>query len=150
MPRRRMEEWIHVFLTLALAGGDRSPSRPVRFTSGETAPGVCQIVGWVGLRSGLYDVERSKILSLPRLELQSLGRPARSQSLYRLHCDCVQGKITKCIGNKVKCTVIMSKQYLLLEFENFLSAFVLHMRVCSAADSCVWSSCEWKTYTSRL
>jgi hypothetical protein len=33
-------------------------------------------------RAGLDDVE--KILTLPGLELQSLGRPARSQSLYRL------------------------------------------------------------------
>jgi hypothetical protein len=37
-----------------------------------------------GPRAGLDAVEKSKILSLPGLELQTLGRPARSQSLYRL------------------------------------------------------------------
>jgi hypothetical protein len=34
-------------------------------------------------RTGLDDVERRKILSLPGLELRSLGRPARSQLQYR-------------------------------------------------------------------
>jgi hypothetical protein len=33
---------------------------------------------------GLDDVERRKILPLPRLEFRPLGRPARSQSLCRL------------------------------------------------------------------
>jgi hypothetical protein len=37
----------------------------------------------VGLPADLEDVKR-KFLILPGLELQSLGRPARSQSLYRL------------------------------------------------------------------
>jgi hypothetical protein len=35
-------------------------------------------------RAGLDDVEKRKFLTLPRLELRSLGRPARNQSLYRL------------------------------------------------------------------
>jgi hypothetical protein len=35
-------------------------------------------------RLGLDDVERRNILTLPRLELRRLGRPVRSQSLYRL------------------------------------------------------------------
>jgi hypothetical protein len=30
------------------------------------------------------EVQRRKILTLPGLELRSFGRPARSQSLYRL------------------------------------------------------------------
>jgi hypothetical protein len=38
----------------------------------------------VGPRTGLDDVERRKILSLPGVELRPLGRPARCQSLYRL------------------------------------------------------------------
>jgi hypothetical protein len=33
---------------------------------------------------GLDDVEKRKFLTLPGLELRPLGRPARSQSLYRL------------------------------------------------------------------
>jgi hypothetical protein len=35
-------------------------------------------------RAGLDDVEKRKFLTLPGLELRHLGRPARSQSLYRL------------------------------------------------------------------
>jgi hypothetical protein len=38
----------------------------------------------VGPRASLYDVEKRKFLTLPRLELRPLGRPARNQSLYRL------------------------------------------------------------------
>jgi hypothetical protein len=38
----------------------------------------------VDLRAGLDDVEKRKFLNLPGLELRPLGRPARSQSLYRL------------------------------------------------------------------
>jgi hypothetical protein len=38
----------------------------------------------VGPRAGLDHVERRKILPLPGLELRPLGRPAGSQSLYRL------------------------------------------------------------------
>jgi hypothetical protein len=34
-------------------------------------------------RAGLVDVEKRKLLTLPELELRPLGRPARSQSLYR-------------------------------------------------------------------
>jgi hypothetical protein len=36
-------------------------------------------------RAGLDDVEKRKFLTLLGLELRPLGRPARSQSLYRLH-----------------------------------------------------------------
>jgi hypothetical protein len=35
-------------------------------------------------RAGLDDVEKRKYLTLPGLELRPLGRPACSQSLYRL------------------------------------------------------------------
>jgi hypothetical protein len=35
-------------------------------------------------RAGLNDMEKWKFFTLPGLELRSLGRPARSQSLYRL------------------------------------------------------------------
>jgi hypothetical protein len=38
----------------------------------------------VGLRTGVDDVEKRKFLTLPGLELRPLGRPALSQSLYRL------------------------------------------------------------------
>jgi hypothetical protein len=70
--------------TSALAGGEWSASRPGRFTPGERAPVIQWIERWVGPRTGFDDVERRKILPLLRLELRSLGRPARSQSLHRL------------------------------------------------------------------
>jgi hypothetical protein len=38
----------------------------------------------MGPRTGLEDVKKRKILSLPGLEIQLLGRPACSQSLRRL------------------------------------------------------------------
>jgi hypothetical protein len=38
----------------------------------------------VGPRAGLDDVEKRKFFTLLGLELRPLGRPARSQSLYRL------------------------------------------------------------------
>jgi hypothetical protein len=38
----------------------------------------------VGPKAGLDDVENRKSLTLPGLELRPLGRPVRSQSLYRL------------------------------------------------------------------
>jgi hypothetical protein len=68
-------------LTSALAGGEWSASRPGRFTPGERALCTHWIGGWVGPRTELDDVEKIKFLTLPGLELQPLGRPARSQSL---------------------------------------------------------------------
>jgi hypothetical protein len=50
----------------------------------ENNSGTHWIGGWVGPRAGLDDVEKRKFLSLSELELRPLGRPARSQSLYRL------------------------------------------------------------------
>jgi hypothetical protein len=38
----------------------------------------------VGARAGLDKVEKRKFLTILGLELRLLGRPARSQSLYRL------------------------------------------------------------------
>jgi hypothetical protein len=38
----------------------------------------------VGPRAGLDDAEERKFLTLPELELRPLGRPACTQSLYRL------------------------------------------------------------------
>jgi hypothetical protein len=53
---------IHIFLTSALAGGERSTSRPGRFTPEERAPGTDCIRGWVDSRAGLDDAEKRKIL----------------------------------------------------------------------------------------
>jgi hypothetical protein len=65
---------IHIFLTSALAGGEWSAARPVHLN-----PDIHWIGGWVDPRAGLDDV-----VNLPGLELRTLGRPARSPSLYRL------------------------------------------------------------------
>jgi hypothetical protein len=75
---------IHFFFTSALAGGDWSASRPGRFTAGERGPGTHWIGGWMDPRASLDDVEKRQFLTLLELELRPLGRPARSQSLYRL------------------------------------------------------------------
>jgi hypothetical protein len=80
----RVDVYIHVFLTLALDGGEWPASRPGRFTLGERAPGTHCIGGWVGLRTGLDDVKKCKFLTQLELELRTPCRPARSWSLYRL------------------------------------------------------------------
>jgi hypothetical protein len=79
-----VDVYIQVFLTSALAGGEWSVSSPGRFTPGERAHVIHSIGGWVTPRAGLEYVEKTKFLALPGLELRPLGRPARSQSLYRL------------------------------------------------------------------
>jgi hypothetical protein len=76
--------WIHIFFTSTLFGGEWSASRPGRFTPQERAPGIHWEGSWVGPSAGLDYVEKGKFLTLPGLELRPLGRPARSQSLYRL------------------------------------------------------------------
>jgi hypothetical protein len=80
----RVDAWIHIFLTSALVLGEWSASRTGSFTHGERGPGTHWIGGWVGPRVGLDDVEKRNLLTLPGFELRPLGRPARSQSLYRL------------------------------------------------------------------
>jgi hypothetical protein len=72
----------HIFLTSALAGGEWSASRPGRFNPGKRAPGTHWIGDWVDPRASLDDVE--KILDPTGNRTPPLGRPARSQSLYRL------------------------------------------------------------------
>jgi hypothetical protein len=48
------------------------------------ADGAYGTGGWLGPRASLDDVENRKFLTLPAIELRSLGRPARSQSLHLL------------------------------------------------------------------
>jgi hypothetical protein len=79
-----VDVYIHIFLTSALVGGEWSASRPDRFIPGERAPDTHWIGGWMGPRAGLDAVVERKFLTLPGLQLRPLGRPARSQSLYRL------------------------------------------------------------------
>jgi hypothetical protein len=61
---------------------------PGRFTPVERAPGTHWRGGWVNPRVVLDDVKKRKFLTLPGLELGPLGRPASSQSLYRLRYPC--------------------------------------------------------------
>jgi hypothetical protein len=75
---------IHMFMISVLDGGEWTALRPGHVTPGERVPSAHWIIGWVGPRTSLDDVERRKILPLPGLELQPLGRPACSQSLCRL------------------------------------------------------------------
>jgi hypothetical protein len=74
----------HVFMTSALVGGNWSASRSCRFTLGEKDPTSHEIRGWVCPTASLDDMEKRKCFILPGLELRPLGRPAHSQSLYRL------------------------------------------------------------------
>jgi hypothetical protein len=80
-----VDVYIHIFLTSALFGCEWSASCPDRFTQEESAPSTHWIGGWVDPRACLDDVEKRKFFTLPGLELRLLGRPARSQSQYRLH-----------------------------------------------------------------
>jgi hypothetical protein len=86
-----MWEWI---LTSALAGGEWSASRPCRFTPGERAPvRIGQEAVWAQSRSGRRGEE--KILNPTGTRTPTPGRPARSQSLYRLRYP---GSLTPMVG----------------------------------------------------
>jgi hypothetical protein len=71
----------YVFLTSTLVGDEFSASLPGRFTSKERALCTNWIGSWVGPRADLDDMKKRKSLILSGLELRSLGRPARRQSL---------------------------------------------------------------------
>jgi hypothetical protein len=80
----RLDVYIHVFLSLAPVGGVWSASRSTALHSGKE-PALTHWTGdWVGLRTGLDDMENRKISLLPGLEIRPLCHPAHRQSLYRL------------------------------------------------------------------
>jgi hypothetical protein len=68
-----VDVWNNILLTSALVGGEWSASRTGRFTPGEKAPKGREP------GAGLDNMEKRKFLTLPRLELQPLSPPARSQ-----------------------------------------------------------------------
>jgi hypothetical protein len=73
---------------------------PAALPPGKKATGTHWVGGWVDPRAGLDDVEKRKILTLPGLELRSLGRPARNQSLYRpRYPDSGKVKLFLCLTN---------------------------------------------------
>jgi hypothetical protein len=69
------------FLTSAPDGGERSPSRPCSFTPGERVPGTHWIGGWIGPRSGLDTVEKTKSFTAG-------NRTSAVQSVARRYTDC--------------------------------------------------------------
>jgi hypothetical protein len=79
-------DYIHLFLTSVLTGGERSASHPSHFTSREihVSPGI----QWTGVlivpRIGLDDVGKRRVLQTPGHELGTLGSPVCIRSLYRL------------------------------------------------------------------
>jgi hypothetical protein len=58
-----VDVWVHAFLTLALVGGEWSASRSGRFTPAERTPGIHWMGDWVGPRTTLDDMEKTKILA---------------------------------------------------------------------------------------
>jgi hypothetical protein len=75
--------YIHVFLTLALGGGEWSSSLLGRFTPGERVPAAHWIGGWPGRATEpVWTTWRGeKSCPLPGLELRPRGC---NQSLHRL------------------------------------------------------------------
>jgi len=55
-----VEVQLHIFLTLALDGGEWLASCPVHFTTRESTPGVHWIGGWGGSRVSLDMVEKRR------------------------------------------------------------------------------------------
>jgi hypothetical protein len=65
----------------ALVGGEWSASRPRRFIPRERTPDTHWIGGWVDPKAGLDIVEKRKFLTLPKIELRILCRPARIECM---------------------------------------------------------------------
>jgi hypothetical protein len=74
-------------------------------------------------RAGLDDVEKKKCLTLPGLELRPLGRPPRSQTLYRPRFP----------GSEGFCTIVVD-----IMPEIISVAYHLHWSI--AKSSLTWSS----------
>jgi hypothetical protein len=72
------------FLELPLVGGEWSASQPGLFIPGEMAASTRLIGVWVSPSARLDNVVKSKLLTLPGLEVRSIGRPDLSQPLYRI------------------------------------------------------------------
>jgi hypothetical protein len=65
------------------------------------AHGIHWIGGCLGPRAGSDDVEKRKFLTLPGLELRLLGRPTRSQSLYKLRYPGLVSNDLENMGGKI-------------------------------------------------
>jgi hypothetical protein len=98
-PRRR---WVESFMSLPHNPNGKSPQYPLDR-------------GWVGFIARLHDLEKWKFLNLSGLELRSLGRPARSQSLYRLHHN---------VGSQMGIWIVLHKANVLFVIRNWIAFFV--------------------------
>jgi hypothetical protein len=77
-------------------------------------------------RAGLDDMKKRKFLTLPGLELRLLGRPARSQSLYRLRYQ-VKSNIGCNVVNR--CLVLYVTNIFTFLREIFSSAICVGIKV---------------------
>jgi hypothetical protein len=84
--------------------GEWPVSRPSRFNPRESVPDTQWIGGCKDTRAGFDDMEKRKISSLPGLELQSLGRPARSQSRNLYHVSHIGIQLNKIKSRTPKLT----------------------------------------------
>jgi hypothetical protein len=126
--------WLHSVTTCF-----GSWSRSCRFNPGEGSPGTHWVGGWVVPRAGLDAVEKRKFLTLPGLELRSIGRLARSQLLCRLRypgscLHLVPRLITHCYIACRKyvlttCCLIKHKDKFI--FNLFTSLYQYYIRHCS-------------------
>jgi hypothetical protein len=102
----------------------------------EGAPGTHWIESWVDPRAGLEEVGKRKSLTIPGLELRSLGRPAHSQSLCRMRYPDISFSIGKAI-----CIVVVNIRFLkfckILAHQHRNVTFFLH---------CPGSHCFYCTY----
>jgi hypothetical protein len=101
-----------IFLTSAIVG-EWSALHTGRFTPRERAPGTHWMGVWVDPRAGLEDVEKRKFFLLPGLEIRPLGRPARSQSLYRLpYPGCTGlGRLNKILVRKPERKILFGRVF---------------------------------------
>jgi hypothetical protein len=78
-----MDVGIHISFNSALLGGEWSASRPGRFIRGERASGTYWVGGVLDTGASLDNMEKTKLLSLPGLELD----PSVVQPLASLYID---------------------------------------------------------------
>jgi hypothetical protein len=88
------------FFIWPLVGGDRSASRPCRFTPKERIPGTHCIGGWVDPGAGLEHMEKWKFLNLTRLELRPIG----SQTLASRYTDWATAAVIRLIKRDITIT----------------------------------------------
>jgi hypothetical protein len=83
----------------------------------------------VSPRTGLDDVEKRKFLPLPRLELRTLCRPTRSQSLYRLRYPGSSLDTDSVVKHPEKFKSIHSSAYRLNGYVASTETILLHFKL---------------------